>query len=62
VGLVTSAAYGHRVGRSLGFAVVEPPAAGPGTVLEVDVVGRRRAATVLEDRAVYDPEARRVRA
>jgi dimethylglycine dehydrogenase len=61
VGLITSTAFGHRVGRSLGFGVIEPGSAIPGTTLEVSVAGQHRGALVLTDRAVYDPGGERMR-
>ena len=61
VGLTTSGAYGHTVGQSLAFAYVEPEHAAPGATLEVEILGRRRPARVL-DRALYDPENVRLRA
>jgi dimethylglycine dehydrogenase len=62
VGMITSAAFGHRVGRSLAFAVVRPSFSVVGTELEVNIVGRLRPARVLAGDAVYDPGAERIRA
>ena len=61
VGLTTSGAYGYAVERSIAFAFVEPDLAGPGTELEVAILGRRCAARVLEQ-PLYDPANRRLRA
>ena len=61
VGLTTSGAYGHTVAQSLAFAYVEPAHAAPGATLEVEILGRRRPASVL-DRALYDPQNLRLRA
>ncbi|MEM8791907.1 MAG: FAD-dependent oxidoreductase [Pseudomonadota bacterium] len=55
IGLTSSIAYGHRVGKLLAFAFLAPEFAAPGTVLEVIVMGGRRAAKVLAGPA-YDPE------
>ncbi|GAB5471530.1 MAG: FAD-dependent oxidoreductase [Rhodospirillales bacterium] len=52
-GMVTSAAYGHRVGRSLALAYLRPDALG--THVEVEILGRRVAAEILP-RPPYDPE------
>ena len=60
VGFVTSAGYGHRIGRSLALAFVERAMAAPGTPLEIDIFGERREATVV-DGAAYDPDNSRVR-
>jgi dimethylglycine dehydrogenase len=61
VGVTTSGAYGHYVGKSLAFAYVGPNQALPGTRLEVDLLGERCAATVLAA-PVYDPGNSRLRA
>lgn len=57
VGIVTSAAYGHRTGKVLALAYLRDRTAREG--LEVDVLGRRRAARIL-DRPPFDPENRRL--
>ena len=54
VGMVTSIAFGHAVGKVLAFAYVAPDCAAPGTALEVVVMDRPRAARVLAAPA-YDP-------
>jgi dimethylglycine dehydrogenase len=61
VGSISSAAYGHCVGRSLAFAYVHPDSSRPGTELDILVLGRPRRARVL-DRPAWDPEDRRPRA
>ncbi len=61
VGVTTSGGYGPATGRSLAFAYVEPRAAKPGTRLDVTILGKASAATVLPD-APWDPENRRPRA
>ncbi len=61
VGLTTSGAYGHTVGQSLAFAYVEPDHAAAGAALEVEILGRRHAARVLQE-AQYDPQNRKLRA
>jgi dimethylglycine dehydrogenase len=45
-GLVTSAGYGHTVGKSIVFTYLAPKLAEPGTVLAVKINGRRRRAVV----------------
>jgi dimethylglycine dehydrogenase len=45
-GLVTSAGYGHRVGKSIAFAVLPVELTKPGTKLAVRINGRRRRAVV----------------
>ena len=61
VGVTTTGGYGHFVRQSLGFGYVPPSLAGPDTGLTVDILGRRRQATVL-DQPVYDPANARLRA
>ena len=61
VGVTTTGGYGHFVRQSLGFGYVPPSLAGPDSELTVDILGRRRRATVLED-PVYDPANHRLRA
>ena len=57
VGTTSSVAYGHAVDAILAFAYVKPVAAKPGTALEVVIMGKPRAATVLAEPA-YDPESK----
>lgn len=59
VGLTTSGAFGHTVGKSLAFAYVEPGSATSDTELEVEILGRRCRARILDD-AVYDPQNSRL--
>ena len=54
VGVTTSGAYGHHVGRSLAFAYVGEEHAIPGTQLGIDLLGERCMATILSE-PVYDP-------
>jgi dimethylglycine dehydrogenase len=60
VGVTTSGAFGHATGRSLAFAYVDDGFEAPGTTLEVELLGERRAALVLPG-AVYDPDNLRPR-
>ena len=61
VGRATSGAYGHAVGKSLALAYVQPEVAQPGTALEVEILGERKRATVIEA-SPWDPENVRLRA
>ena len=54
MGIATSGAWGHTVGRSLAFVYVAPPFEAPGSTFELDLLGERRTATVLAAPA-YDP-------
>lgn len=58
VGIVTSAAFGHRTGRPLALAYLRERGARTG--LEVEVLGQRRRAEIL-DRPPFDPQGLRLR-
>ncbi|MBH62181.1 MAG: FAD-dependent oxidoreductase [Alphaproteobacteria bacterium] len=60
VGTVTSAAWGHRIGRNLAMAFVKPDAAEEGTLLTVDVVGEPMPAEIVPA-CLYDAANERVR-
>jgi dimethylglycine dehydrogenase len=60
IGVATSGAYGHRVGKSLAFAAVAPQFAAPGTEFDLLIQGERRQARVLE-RAAFDPDNHRMK-
>jgi glycine cleavage system aminomethyltransferase T/glycine/D-amino acid oxidase-like deaminating enzyme len=61
VGYVTSAAYGHTVGRSIAYAWVPPEHAEVGNGLEIEYFGERHPATVAEE-PLFDPAMKRMRA
>ncbi len=61
VGEVTSAAWGHRVEACLGLGMLRADLSAPGTAVEVEVFGVRRAAEVLADAPVWDPKNERLR-
>ena len=48
VGTVTSGDWGHRVGKNLAYAFVEPDLARPGTRTMIDIIGIMTPATVIE--------------
>ena len=50
----------HEFGHNLGLAYLAAEHAGPGTALEIPILGQRRAATVIAD-SPYDPGNRRPR-
>ena len=60
IGVTTSGGYGHVTGRSLAFAYVDSGFEGPGSRLEIPLLGDRRPATVLAA-PVYDPDNERPR-
>ena len=61
VGVTTSGAYGHYVGKSLGFGYVPPDLAVPGADLQVRLLGDRCPLNLL-DAPAYDPASKRLRA
>ena len=61
IGLTTSGTWGHTVGRGLAFAYVAPQYKAPGTRFEVQLMGDRRPAMVLDGPA-YDPDNEKPRA
>ncbi|WP_299656408.1 FAD-dependent oxidoreductase [uncultured Jannaschia sp.] len=61
VGEVTSAAYGHRVGRPLALAMVPLAQAEGGTELAIDIFGETATARVLQS-AAWDADFSRIRA
>ena len=61
VGTVTSAGWGHRVGKNLAMGFVEPACADVGTRLQVEIIGEATDATVVPE-CRYDPTGERVRA
>jgi len=61
IGVTTSGAFGHSVGRSIAFAYVKPELAAVGTKLEIAMLGERREAAVTAH-AVYDPDNAKLRA
>ena len=61
VGTVTSGGYGHRVGKNIAYAYVDPDCATPGTELSVAILGERYPSRVVEP-VLYDPENKLVRA
>lgn len=60
VGFVTSGGYGHYTGKSLAMGLLRSDCAQTGTSLAIDVVGKRRTATVLSE-AAWDPLGRKMR-
>ena len=61
VGRTTSGAYGYTVGKSLALAYVKTAHGAPGTRLEVEILGKRYPATVIEE-SPWDPGNARLRA
>ena len=61
VSIVRSAAFGHRIGKSLALACLPAELATPGTELAVEIMGERRPATVAAG-ALYDQDNARAAA
>lgn len=59
IGIVTSGGFGHRTGRTLALALLREPLSGD--PLSVEILGQRRAATVL-NRPPFDPDNSHLRA
>ncbi|MEM9870818.1 MAG: FAD-dependent oxidoreductase [Pseudomonadota bacterium] len=62
VGETTSGAWGHRINASVALGVVRTDLSHPGTSLEIEMFGKRYAATVQPDQPLWDPENERLRA
>ena len=60
VGSTSSMAYGHAVGKIVGFAYMKPEAAKPGQEIEVVIMNAKRKGVVMGD-AIYDPENQKPR-
>ena len=60
VGRATAGSYGHVLGKSLALAYVEPACAEVGAVMDIEILGELRRATVLGE-SPFDPENRRLR-
>jgi dimethylglycine dehydrogenase len=59
IGYVASGGYGHTVRRSIALAYLPVGHAEPGTALEVELLGERRPAVVVEQ-PIYDPRNQRL--
>ncbi|HET7756151.1 MAG TPA: FAD-dependent oxidoreductase, partial [Steroidobacteraceae bacterium] len=61
IGRATSGCYGHCLKKSLAIGYVRAEFAEPGTPLSIEILGERKAATVLRE-SPYDPESLELRA
>ncbi|HUK09590.1 MAG TPA: FAD-dependent oxidoreductase [Stellaceae bacterium] len=61
VGIVTSAGFGHRIGRAIVLAYVRRDVAIEGRRVQIEILGERVTATVARE-PLYDPDNRRLRA
>ena len=55
IGRATSGDYGWRVGKSLALAMVRPDLSAEGTEMEIEILGTRHRATVIEE-SPFDPD------
>ena len=62
VGETTSGGFGYRTDSSIALGMVRADLAEPGTVLEIEIFGRRHRATVAPAQALWDPQNERIRA
>ncbi|MEM9011143.1 MAG: FAD-dependent oxidoreductase [Pseudomonadota bacterium] len=62
VGETTSGGWGYRVNRSIALGMLRADLTEPGTKIDVEIFGTRRAAEVQPDRPLWDPENERLRA
>ena len=60
IGRATGGGYGFRVGKSLALGMVKPELAEPGSRLEIEILGKTYAATVVTD-SPFDPGNERLR-
>src|SRR5210317_1100209 len=59
-GRATSGGFGFRVGKSLALGMVKPELAEPGSQLEIEILGKTYAVTVIPD-SPFDPKNERLR-
>ena len=59
IGYVASGGYGHTVEKSIAFSYLPEAYTAPGTEIEVEILGARRAARVVEG-PLYDPKNQRL--
>ncbi len=60
IGRATGGGYGFRVGKSLALGMVRPEFAEPGARLEIEILGKSYAASVIPD-SPFDPKNERLR-
>jgi dimethylglycine dehydrogenase len=60
IGVTTSGAYGHTVGKQLIFAYVKPEKGTPHSTFDIEILAERYRAEVLPE-PIFDPENERPR-
>ena len=61
VGRCTSGGFGWRLGKSIALGMVRPELAGEGGRLDVEILGTRYPATIIQE-SPFDPDNERLRA
>ena len=61
VGRATAGGYGHAVRQSIAIGYVQPACSALGTELQIEILGKRHAATVVRE-SPYDPDNLQLRA
>ena len=62
VGETTSGDWGYRVNKSIALGMVRTDLSEPGSVVEIEIFGKRCKATVQPDQPLWDPQNERIRA
>ncbi len=60
IGRATGGGFGFRIGKSLALGMVRPELAAPGTRIDIEILGKNYAATVIPD-SPFDPKNERLR-
>ncbi|MBF0111271.1 MAG: aminomethyl transferase family protein, partial [Desulfamplus sp.] len=60
IGITSAGGYGHRVDKSIALGYIAPEFAVHGTKLEVEILGRMRAAEIVA-MPLYDPKNERIK-
>jgi len=61
VGETTSGDWGYRIGKSIALGMLRSDLTQPGTLIEVEIYGKKYNATVQPDQPLWDPENKRLR-
>jgi len=61
VGETTSGDWGYRVGKSIALGMVRADLAQAGTIIDIEIYGKKYKATVQPDQPLWDPENKRMR-
>ena len=53
---MVSAGFGHRIGKSIAMAVLDKDALTTGSAISITILGRERAAHLVDGGVLYDPD------